>query len=54
VISKIHNEIGHFGEQRTLVEINKWYFKHNKTKDVKIVVCAYKQCQLVKKTRNVI
>jgi hypothetical protein len=49
----IHNEIGHFGEQGILVEVKSWYLWYNMTKLVKEVVHAYKNCQLVKKTRSV-
>jgi hypothetical protein len=51
IIMDLHNEIGHFGEGRTLVEMNKRYFWHNRTIEVKDVVCFCKQCHLVKSTR---
>jgi len=50
IIMDIHDEIGHFGEGRTLVEVKSRYFWHNKTKLVKEVVRNCKNCQLVKKT----
>jgi hypothetical protein len=36
-IFEIRNEIGYFGEGRTLVEIKKYYFSHNKIKDVNVI-----------------
>ncbi len=44
LILDFHKEIGHFGEGCTLVEVNKWYLWHNKTEDVRTIVCARKQC----------
>jgi len=44
VISYLYSKIGHFGKGRTLEEVNKKYFWHNKMKDMIIVVCACKQC----------
>ncbi len=35
------------------MEVNKWYFWHNRIEDINVVVCAYKQCQLVKRTINI-
>jgi hypothetical protein len=35
------------------MEVNKQYFWHNRIEDVNVVVCAYKQCQLVKITINI-
>jgi hypothetical protein len=42
LIIQMHEDFGHFGEQRTLVEICRRYFWHNRMEDVKIVV---KMCQ---------
>jgi hypothetical protein len=47
----LHNEIGHFGERRTLAKMNKHYFWHNKTIEVKDAVYSCKQCHLVKMIR---
>jgi len=47
----LHNEIGHFGEGRTLAKMNKRYFWHNKTIEVNDVVYSCKQCHLIKRTR---
>jgi hypothetical protein len=53
IIMDIHDEIGHFGEGRILVEVKSEYFWHNMTKFVKEVICTCKNCQLVKRTRIV-
>jgi len=45
----MHEDLGHFGEQRTLVEICRRYFWHNKTKDVKTIVRMCQQCQMVRR-----
>jgi hypothetical protein len=42
LIIQMHENLGHFGEQRTLAEIYKRYFWHNTMEDVKTVV---KMCQ---------
>jgi hypothetical protein len=38
LIIQMHEDLGHFGEQRTLVRIYKKYFWHNRMEDVKTVV----------------
>ncbi len=43
-IHNIHKEIRHFSEQRTLVEVKKRYFWHNKTEFVRKVVRTCKRC----------
>jgi hypothetical protein len=42
LVVRMHEDLGHFGEERTLAEICRRYFWHNRTKDVKSVV---KVCQ---------
>jgi len=42
LVVQMHKNLGHSGEERTLAEICKRYFWHNRTEDVKIVV---KVCQ---------
>jgi hypothetical protein len=42
LVVQMHKNLGHFGEERTLAEICRRYFWHNRTKDVKTVV---KVCQ---------
>jgi hypothetical protein len=48
LVRRMHEDLGHFGEQRTLVEVRRRYFWHNRTKDVKAVVRGCQQCQLVR------
>jgi len=49
----MHEDLGHFGEQRTLVEVRRRYFWHNRTEDVKAVVRGCQQCQLVRSSGNI-
>ncbi len=49
----LHNEIGHFGERKTLAEITKCYFWHKRIEKVKDVVQSCKQCQLVKRMSSI-
>ncbi len=42
LVVQMHKDLGHFGEERTLVEVCRRYFWHNRTEDVKTVV---KVCQ---------
>jgi len=53
VVKQMHEDLGHFGEQRTLVKIRRRYFWHNRTTDVKIVIKGCQQCQLVKSSRSI-
>ncbi len=47
LVVQMHEDLGHSGEQRMLVEICRKYFWHNRTEDVKSVVGRCQQCQLV-------
>jgi hypothetical protein len=38
LVKQMHEDLGHFGEQRTLAEIRRKYFWHNQTTDVKTVI----------------
>ncbi len=42
LIIQMHENLGHFGEERALAEIYRRYFWHNRTEDVKTVI---KLCQ---------
>jgi len=53
IILDLHIEIGHFGERCKLVEVNKRYYWHNRTNEVKVVVRSCKQCQLVRRTGSI-
>jgi hypothetical protein len=48
LVRQMHEDLGHFGEHRTLAEVRRKYFWHNRTADVKAVVKECQQCQLVK------
>jgi hypothetical protein len=49
----MHEDMGHFGEQRILVEVCKRYFWNSRTECVRTVVRSCQQCQLVKSSGNV-
>ncbi len=53
LVIQMHEDLGHFGEQRTLAEICRRYFWHNRTKDVKTIVRMCQQCQMVKSTGSI-
>jgi hypothetical protein len=44
LVVQMHKDLGHSGEERTLAEICKRYFWHNRTEDVKTVVKVCQQC----------
>ncbi len=44
----MHNEIGHFGEARTFVEIKKWFFWHDRIDFVKEFVEFCDRCELAR------
>jgi hypothetical protein len=44
----MHEDLGHFGEERTLAEISQRYFWNNRTECVKTMVRTCQQCQLVR------
>ncbi len=48
LVTHMHEDLGHFGEQRTLTEIYQSYFWNNRTECVKAIVKTCRQCQLVK------
>jgi len=48
LVTQMHKDLGHFGEQRTLAEICQRYFWNNRTECVKTIVKTCQQCQLVK------
>jgi hypothetical protein len=53
LVRQMHEDLGHFGEHRTLAEIRRRYFWHNRTVDVKAVIKECQQCQLVKSSGSV-
>jgi hypothetical protein len=48
ILKKMHIEIKHFGEAKTLVEIKECFFWHDKTNFVKEFVKVCDKCQLAK------
>jgi hypothetical protein len=53
LVKQMHEDLGHFGEQRTLAEIRRRYFWHSRTTDVKAMVRGCQQCQLVKNSGSI-
>jgi len=53
LVRQMHEDLGHFGEQRTLAEVRRRYFWHCRTEDVKSVVRSCQQCQLAKSEGSV-
>jgi hypothetical protein len=44
LIEKIHGEIGHFGEMKTLAKINKQFFWHDRIESFKTFVKTCEKC----------
>ncbi len=53
LMRQMHEDLGHFGEQQTLAEVQQRYFWHNRTEDVKAVVRGCQQCQLVRSSSSI-
>jgi len=53
LVVRMHQNLGHFGEERTLIEICRRYFWHNRTEDVKTVVKVCQQCQMVRRMGSI-
>jgi len=53
LVRRMHEDLGHFGEQRTLAKIRRRYFWHNRTADVKAVIRGCQQCQLVRSSSSI-
>jgi hypothetical protein len=53
LVSQMYEDLGHFGERRTLAEICRRYFWHNQTEDVRTVIKMCQQCQLVRSTGSI-
>jgi hypothetical protein len=49
----MHKDLGHFGEERTLAEVCRRYFWHNRIEDVKTVVKVCQQCQMVRRMGSI-
>jgi hypothetical protein len=53
LVVQMHEDLGHFGEQRTLAEICCRYFWHSKAEDVKTIVRMCHHCQMVKRVGSI-
>jgi hypothetical protein len=53
LVIRMHKDLGHSGKKRTLAEICRRYFWHNRIEDVKIVVKVCQQCQMVKRMGSI-
>ncbi len=53
LVKQMHEDLGHFGEQRTLAEVRRRYFWHNRTADVKAMIRGCQQCQLVRSSGSI-
>jgi len=53
LVVQMHKDLGHYGEERTLAEICRRYFWHNRTGDVKTVVKVCQQCQMVRRMGSI-
>jgi hypothetical protein len=53
LVKQMHEDLGHFGEQRTLAEVRSRYFWHSRTTDVKAMVRGCQQCQLVRSSGSI-
>ncbi len=53
LVKQMHEDLGHFGEHRTLAEIRRRCFWHNRTTDVKTVIRGCQQCQVVKSSGSI-
>ncbi len=48
LVAQMHADLGHSGEERTLAEIRRRYFWHDRTENVKAVIKRCQQCQLIR------
>jgi len=53
LVVQMHSDLGHSGEERTLTEICRRYFWHDRTKSVRAVVKGCPQCQLIRGTGSI-
>jgi hypothetical protein len=53
LVVRMHKDLGHSGEERTLAEICRRYFWHNRTEDVKTVMKVCQQCQMVRRMGSI-
>ncbi len=48
IVIQMHEDLGYFGKQRTLVEICRKYFWHSRIEDVKTCVRMCQQCLMAR------
>jgi transposase InsO family protein len=53
LVVQMHSNLGHSGEERTLTEICRRYFWHDRTESVRAVVKGCLQCQLIRGTGSI-
>jgi hypothetical protein len=53
LVIQMHEDLGHFGKQKTLAKICRRYFWHNRTEDVRTIVRMCQQYQLVRSTGSI-
>jgi hypothetical protein len=53
LIKDIHKEIRHFSERRTLIEVKKRFFWHDRTETVIVVLRQCQCCQFAKNSRSI-
>ncbi len=53
LVVQMHKDLGHAGKERTLAEVCRKYFWHNRTEDVKTVVKICQQCQMVRRVGSI-
>jgi hypothetical protein len=53
LVRRMHEDLGHFRKQRTLAEVRRRYFWHNRTADVKAVIRGCQQCQLARSSGSI-
>jgi len=53
LVVQMHKDLRHSGEERTLAEICRRYFWHNRTEDVKTVVKVCQRCQMVRRMGSI-
>ncbi len=53
LVTQIHEDLGHAGEERTLTEVCRRYFWHHRIGDVRTVVKTCQRCQMVRRLGSV-
>jgi hypothetical protein len=53
LIKSIHEEMGQFSEGRTLVEVEKRFFWHDRSESMRMLVRQCQHCRLAKSLENI-